>query len=93
MAEAPERLNFDKEIVNGRFPSDYFEAVWYGLFVASQSLVRYSNLADIQANIDAPFVDQTVQVTGQGTAIYKLTSTSPDVYTWVLASDDTTAIT
>lgn len=85
MAE-PQKLLLDKLISSGGFPTDYFEEEWFQIFLACQTFNRYADLADINDNIDEPFEDQVVQVTGQGSAIYKSGS-------WVLASDDTTLIT
>ncbi len=48
--------------------------------------MRYANLAAINAAITSPTTDDIVMVTGQGLAVYNGSD-------WVLAADDTTAIT
>jgi hypothetical protein len=47
----------------------------------------YDDLSDINAKISTPIIGQKAMVDGQGLAVYNKSTT------WVLASDDTTAIT
>ncbi len=87
MAFELQELLSNQQLVDEKgYATPYFEDLLYNLIIASQSRNRYADKADIDDNIPEPFEDQMVQVTGQGEAIYKSG-------TWVLASDDTTAIT